>query len=164
MGALRTALTLRELTADNYSEGGNPMSENTVLTVLEEIDRIRSADVQYWKRGQEQSREARAEYHRRQDRLDEIRGRQLAELVVRALASCRIGKLSMRPSLNYETAAPRETVKYTVDGLLPEEGRAWLCLNGIRWTILRENYGVYTDGAEQYESPEAALTSMDLSN
>jgi hypothetical protein len=140
------------------------MSENTVLTVLEEIDRIRSADVQYWKRGQEQNREARAEYHRRQDRLEEIRERRLAELVVGGIAFCRIGKLSMRPSVNYGTARPRETVKYTVDGLLPEEGRAWLCLNGSSWTILRENYGVYTDKAEQYESPEAALAGMDLSN
>jgi hypothetical protein len=141
------------------------MSENnTVLSVLEEIDRIRAADVQYWKLGHEQNREARAEYHRRQDRLEEIRVGRLAELVVQVLASCRIGKLSMRPSVNYEIVAPCETVKYTVDGLLPEEGRAWLCLNGSSWTILRESYGVYTDGAEQYESPEAALASMDLSN
>ena len=55
------------------------MPETTVITVLEEIDRIRSADVQYWNRGQEQSREAKAEYHRRQDRLEEIRERRLAE-------------------------------------------------------------------------------------
>jgi hypothetical protein len=49
------------------------------MTELEEIDRIGSADVEYWNRGQEQSREARAEYHRRQDRLEEIRTRHLAE-------------------------------------------------------------------------------------
>ena len=49
------------------------MPETTVITALEEIDRIRSADVRYWNGGQEQSREARAEYHRRQDRLEEIR-------------------------------------------------------------------------------------------
>ena len=163
MWAMKTALTLRELTADNYSRG-NPMSENTVLAVLEEIDRIRSADVQYWTRGQEQNREARAEYHRRQNRLEEIRKGRLAEVVVRVLAFCRIGKLSIRPIVNYGTAASRETAKYTVDGLLPEEGRAWLCLNRVSWTILRENYGVYTDGAELDERPEAALTSMDPSN
>ena len=56
------------------------MSETTVLTVLEEIDRIREADVEYWKRGQQPNREARAEYGRRQDRLEEIRAGQLAEL------------------------------------------------------------------------------------
>ncbi len=55
------------------------MPETTVITVLEEIDRIGSADVQYWNGGQEQSREARTEYHRRQDRLEEIRKRRLAE-------------------------------------------------------------------------------------
>jgi hypothetical protein len=49
------------------------MSKTAIMTMLEEIDRIRSADVLYWRRGQEQSRDARAEYHRRQDRLEEIR-------------------------------------------------------------------------------------------
>jgi hypothetical protein len=73
-----TDLMLGELTADDYSRG-NTMCKTTIRTVREEIDRIRSADVQYWKRGQEQSREARAEYHRRQDRLEEIRARRLAE-------------------------------------------------------------------------------------
>jgi hypothetical protein len=55
--------------------------KRTIMTVLEEIDRIRSADVLYWRRGQEQSRDARAEYHRRQDRLEEIRAGRLAEFV-----------------------------------------------------------------------------------
>src|ERR1700692_4478203 len=31
-----------------------------IMTVLEEIDRIHSADVLYWRQGQEQSRDARA--------------------------------------------------------------------------------------------------------
>ena len=57
----------------------NYMSGTTIMTVLEEIDRIRSADLQYWKAGQEQSRDARAEYHRRQDRLEEIRAGRHAE-------------------------------------------------------------------------------------
>jgi hypothetical protein len=70
----------------------------------------------------------------------------------------------MRPVMNCRTASARETVQYTVDGLLPDEGRAWLCLRGISWTIFREKDGVYTNGIERYESPEAALTSMDLSN
>ncbi len=48
------------------------MPETTVMTVLEEIDCIGSADVQYWNGGQEQRREVRMEYHRRQDRLEEI--------------------------------------------------------------------------------------------
>ncbi len=55
------------------------MSETTVLAVLEEIDRIRSADVEHWKRGQEPNREARVEYRRRQERLEEIRVSRLAE-------------------------------------------------------------------------------------
>ncbi len=55
------------------------MLETTVITVLEETDRIRSADVQYWKRGQEQSRDARADYHRRQGRLEEMRAGRLAK-------------------------------------------------------------------------------------
>jgi hypothetical protein len=37
-------------------------------------------------------------------------------------------------------------------------------LVGINWTIFREKDGVYTNGIERYESPEAALTSMELSN
>ena len=51
--------------------GRNPTPDTTVMT-LEEIDCIGSADVQYWNGGQEQSREARTEYHGRQDRLEEI--------------------------------------------------------------------------------------------
>jgi hypothetical protein len=51
----------------------------SIMTVLEEFDCIRSADVLYWKRGQEQGREARAEYQRRQDRMEEIRAGLLAE-------------------------------------------------------------------------------------
>ena len=58
------------------------MSETTIMTVLEEIDRIRSADLHYWKVGQEQSRDARAEYHRRQRRLEEIRADRSAEFGV----------------------------------------------------------------------------------
>ncbi len=70
----------------------------------------------------------------------------------------------MRSGLNCGTGSGRETVQYTVDGLLPDEGRAWLCLNELSWTILREKDGVYRDGIARYESPEAALTSMNLSN
>ncbi len=70
----------------------------------------------------------------------------------------------MRPGVNCGTGSARETVQYTVDGLLPAEGRAWLCLNGVSWTILREKDGVYTDGIERYESAEAALTSINLGN
>jgi hypothetical protein len=44
----------------------------------------------------------------------------------------------MRPGMNYGTGSARETGLYTVDGLLPDEGRAWLCLNGLGWTILGE--------------------------
>jgi hypothetical protein len=43
----------------------------------EEIASLHFANVLYWRKGQEQSREARAEYQRRQDRLLEIRKLQL---------------------------------------------------------------------------------------
>ena len=65
---------------------------------------------------------------------------------MRVVGFRRIGKLNMRPGVNCGTGSARVTVQYTVDGLLPDEGRAWLCLNGPSWTILRENDGVYTDG------------------
>jgi hypothetical protein len=45
----------------------------------EEIASLHFANVLYWRKGQEQSREARAEYQRRQDRLLEIRKLQLAQ-------------------------------------------------------------------------------------
>ena len=83
---------------------------------------------------------------------------------MKVVTLCRMGKLTLRPGMNCRTDSAHETVQYIVDGLLPEEGRAWLCLGGTSWTILRENDDMYTDGAEQYESPKAALSSMDLSN
>jgi hypothetical protein len=52
------------------------MCETTTPTVREEIDRIHSANVQYWRQGEEPDREARAEHQRRQHRLDEIRADQ----------------------------------------------------------------------------------------
>jgi hypothetical protein len=39
-----------------------------------------------------------------------------------------------------------------------------IVLSGSAWTILREKDGVYADGVEKYESPEAALTSMNVAN
>ena len=83
---------------------------------------------------------------------------------MRIVALCRLRDLTMRPDVNYGTTSSGETVKYTVDGLLPNEGRAWFVLSGSAWTILREKDGVYADGVEKYESPEAALTSMNVWN
>ena len=83
---------------------------------------------------------------------------------MRIVSQFRLSNLTMRPGTNYETTSSRKTVKYTVEGLLPDEGRAWFFLEGASWTILREKDGVYTDGVEKYESPEAALTSMNLEN
>jgi hypothetical protein len=57
---------------------------------------------------------------------------------VRVVAHCRIGKVTMRPGMNYGTGSARESGLYTVDGLLPDEGRAWLCLAGLGWIILSE--------------------------
>ena len=54
------------------------MCETTTPSVREEINCIHSANVQYWKQGGEPDREARAEHHRRQHRLDELRADQIA--------------------------------------------------------------------------------------
>jgi hypothetical protein len=46
----------------------------------DEIASLHHANVLYWREGAMQSREARAEYQRRQDRLREIRALQLAQI------------------------------------------------------------------------------------
>lgn len=76
----------------------------------------------------------------------------------------RTNMLTMRPTMRYGSDSTREAMKYNVEGLLPEEGRAWFFMVGASWTILREKDGVYTNGIVQYESPEAALASMNVSN
>ena len=48
------------------------MSEPKIAALKEEIESIHFADALYWKRGKDSSREASAEYQRRQDRLREI--------------------------------------------------------------------------------------------
>jgi hypothetical protein len=63
---------LEELKADDYNMEES-MCEATTPTVREEIDRIHSANVLYWRQREEPDREARAEHQRRQHRLDEIR-------------------------------------------------------------------------------------------
>jgi hypothetical protein len=76
----------------------------------------------------------------------------------------RTSVLTMTPNMRSMGGLTREAMKYNVEGLLPEEGRAWFFRDGVNWTILREKDGVYTDGVEQYESPEAALASMNAGN
>ena len=49
------------------------MNEGKNTALKEEVNFIHFADVLYWRQGTESSREARAEYQRRQDRLREIR-------------------------------------------------------------------------------------------
>jgi hypothetical protein len=49
------------------------MNEAKNTALKEEVNFIHFADVLYWRQGAESSREARAEYQRRQDRLREIR-------------------------------------------------------------------------------------------
>jgi hypothetical protein len=49
------------------------MSEAEIAALNEEIESIHFADALYWKRGKDCSREASAEYQRRQDRLQEVR-------------------------------------------------------------------------------------------
>jgi hypothetical protein len=44
-----------------------------IAALNEEIHTIYFADRRHWKRGQAATLEERAEYHRRQDRLEEIR-------------------------------------------------------------------------------------------
>ena len=51
------------------------MSEAKIAALKEEIESIHFADALYWKRGKHNSREASAEYQRRQDRLPEIRSK-----------------------------------------------------------------------------------------
>ena len=49
------------------------INEAKIAALMEEVNFIHFANVLYWKQGAECSREARAEYQRRQDRLREIR-------------------------------------------------------------------------------------------
>jgi hypothetical protein len=51
------------------------MNEAKITALKEEIESIHFADALYWKRGRHNSREASAEYQRRQDRLPEIRSK-----------------------------------------------------------------------------------------
>jgi hypothetical protein len=46
----------------------------------DEIALLHHANVLYWREGEMQSREAKAEYQGRQDRLQEIRALQLAQI------------------------------------------------------------------------------------
>ena len=46
----------------------------------DEIASLQYANVLYWREGEMQSREAKAEYQRRQDRLREIRALQLTQI------------------------------------------------------------------------------------
>ncbi len=50
-----------------------------IAALHEEMDAIHFANSLYWGRGEEVTPEERAEYHRRQDRLEEIR-KELAQL------------------------------------------------------------------------------------
>jgi hypothetical protein len=50
-----------------------------IAALKEEIHSIHAANALYWKQGENQTRAARAEYQRRQDRLEEIRS-ELAQL------------------------------------------------------------------------------------
>jgi len=53
--------------------GGMVMNEAKNAALKEEVNFIHFANVLYWRQGAQSSREARAEYQRRQDRLREIR-------------------------------------------------------------------------------------------
>jgi hypothetical protein len=54
-----------------------------IAALREEMDAIHHANSLYWKKGQSQTAEERAEYHLRQERLEEIR-RELAGLLSRS--------------------------------------------------------------------------------
>ena len=49
------------------------MNKVKIAALKEEVNFIHFVDVLYWKQGAEPSRQARAEYHSRQDRLRGIR-------------------------------------------------------------------------------------------
>lgn len=55
------------------------MNEAKIAALEEEMESIHAADTLYWQQDPNQTREARAEYQRRQERLKEIR-RELANL------------------------------------------------------------------------------------
>jgi hypothetical protein len=46
---------------------------------FDEIDSLHFANVLYWRQGTKQSREAKAQYQRRQDRLRDIRALRLSQ-------------------------------------------------------------------------------------
>jgi hypothetical protein len=48
-------------------------ARDRVAALRKELDEIHLANTLYWEKGSVQSREARAEYQRRLDRLEEIR-------------------------------------------------------------------------------------------
>ena len=50
-----------------------PRREARIAALNEEVHTIYFDDRRYWERGQAATLEERAEYHRRQDRLEEIR-------------------------------------------------------------------------------------------
>ena len=57
------------------------MSETKLMSPkADEIASLQYANVLYWREGEKQSREAKAEYQRRQNRLREIRAIQLAQI------------------------------------------------------------------------------------
>jgi hypothetical protein len=57
----------------------NSTKKARVAALTEELDAIHFANSRYWKRGRAVTGEERAEYQRRQDRLEEIR-RELDDL------------------------------------------------------------------------------------
>ena len=67
------------------------MKEAKIAALKEEIESIRFADALYRKRGKDCSREASAEYQRRQDRLPKIRSAlALLEIPTRTLSEPRV--------------------------------------------------------------------------
>jgi hypothetical protein len=56
----------------------NPKADE-IASLLDEVASLHYADVLYWRDGAMQSRDAKAEYQRRQDRLRELRALQLAQ-------------------------------------------------------------------------------------
>jgi hypothetical protein len=77
-----------EKTSEKDARRRNKMIEAKVTNPkADEVASLHYANVLYWRGGAVQSREARAEYQRRQDRLREIRAFQLAQIPFETLGS-----------------------------------------------------------------------------
>ena len=78
-GTVHCIETKRPKVGRHGPKWGRAMNEAKIAALEKEMESIHVADTLYWQQDPNQTREARVEYQRRQDRLKEIR-RELADL------------------------------------------------------------------------------------